>query len=120
MDNVFKFWRVVMPHIRLRGLSSEQITNLNVPLIKELSAITESPENHFTFEHVQTNFFVEGKLSKGEPFIEVLWFARDQQVQDACAKVITNKIKMLTPDKDVTVIFIELSKISYYENGEHF
>lgn len=109
-----------MPHIRLRGLNSEQISNLNTQLVKELSKITESPEDHFTVEHIQTNFFNDGKVSKGWPFVEVLWFARDQKIQDECAKAITNRIKGIVPDKDVTVIFVELSKTGYYENGEHF
>lgn len=109
-----------MPHIRLRGLSSGRVPDLNVSLIKELSKAVGSPVDHFTFEHVQTNYFVDGKPVEGEPFVEVLWFARDQQTQDACAKMITSTIKTLIPDKDITIIFIELTKTGYYENGEHF
>lgn len=109
-----------MPHIRLRGLSTENVIQLNVPLVKELSQIIGTPEEHFTFEHVQTNFFEQGKVTKGYPYIEMLWFFRNQEIQDACAKIITSRVKGLIPDQDVAVVFTELSKTGYYENGKHF
>jgi hypothetical protein len=109
-----------MPHIRLRGLTSDHAQKLNAPLVKELSQIIGSPEDHFTMELVPTNFFVRGKQTSGSPFAEVLWFARDSEIQKACAESITKKIKNLTPDQDVVVVFLELSKANYYENGEHF
>jgi hypothetical protein len=109
-----------MPHIRLRGLNSDHVSKLNPALVKELSQIVGSPEDHFTFEHVKTDFYAQGKLVSGTPFVEVHWFPRDKNIQDACAKAITDKIKNLDPDLDVTVVFLELTPTRYYENGKHF
>lgn len=109
-----------MPHIRLRGLSVDHTQKINAPLVKELSEIIGSPEDHFTFELVKTEFFVQGKVVSGNPFVEVLWFPRDQKIKDGCAKVITEKIKALGPEQDITIVFIEVSKKDYYENGKQF
>jgi hypothetical protein len=54
------------------------------------------------------------------PFIEVLWFARSSEIQDHSAKIITEAVKQVTASTDVVVVFFELAKNSYYENGAHF
>lgn len=109
-----------MPHIRLRGLASDHVQKINTSLVKELSKIIGSLEDHFTFEYVSTQFFAAGKIVSGNPFIEVLWFPRPKEIQDACSKIITDKVKALVPNEDVTVLFIEVSRTGYYENGKQF
>lgn len=76
--------------------------------------------DNFTFELVQTQFFSAGAATESYPFIEVLWFARSQKVQDECAGIITRQLKQLGHYDDVVVVFQVLPKESYYENGVHF
>ncbi|MNK06306.1 hypothetical protein D3C87_242010 [compost metagenome] len=109
-----------MPHIRMRGLKIEQVQTLSLELAAPLAEAMETDIDNFTFESVQTLFFSQGQENPGYPFVEVLWFARSQEVQDTCAKIITGKIQSLQAYEYVTVVFQVLNKNSYYENGKHF
>ena len=109
-----------MPHIRMRAITPEQAATLSSNLPSDLSQIIQTPIDNFTFELIETRFFEKGSISKAYPFIEVLWFARPQEVQDACARLITDKVKALVPENDVAVVFTVLNANAYYENGSHF
>jgi hypothetical protein len=76
--------------------------------------------DNFTFERVETVYYSEGRVVDSFPFVEVLWFARSQAIQDQCAQIITERVKALVPSLDVVVVFMVLPKESYYENGLHF
>lgn len=75
------------------------------------------PIDHFTVEHITSTF-----VYNSYPFIEVLWFHRGQEKQDEIAKVITSSVREMTenPDSDVAVVFQELQKQNYYDNGVHY
>lgn len=103
-----------MPHIRMRALSQEQAQKLSTTLVKGLSDLTKSPIDNFTLELVSTQYFTDSY-----PFVEVLWFSRPQEMQDQCAKFITEQIKAID-SRDVTVVFQILTATAYYENGKHF
>ena len=109
-----------MPHIRMRAVTTEQAAALSSTLAQDLAQIIQTPVDNFTFELVETQFFENGAPSKAYPFIEVLWFARSQNVQDASARLITDKVKALIPEDDVVVVFTILKASAYYENGNHF
>lgn len=110
-----------MPHIRMRALSEDHVAKLSGILAQDLAAAANTPEDNFTFERIDTQFFLKGKATKSFPFIEVLWFARPQEDKNACARIITEHVKELVgKEEDVVVVFKELAKESYYENGKHF
>lgn len=109
-----------MPHIRMRAIETEQAAKISQVLLKELSAATKAAEENFTFELIETTFFADGKKTRSYPFIEVYWFDRPQEMQDQCAKIITNRVKEIANPEDVIVVFNKLSKTDYYENGSHF
>jgi hypothetical protein len=109
-----------MPHLRFRALKPEHVEKLSVTLATDLAKAASAPEDHFTFEFVPTQFYVKGLSSESDPFIEVLWFPRTPEIQDRCARIITDQIKALGPYENVIVVFHELSKPHYYENGTHF
>lgn len=109
-----------MPHLRLRALKPEQVQQLSLQLCQDLAKAVGSPEDHFTFELVSTQYFFNGKATVSSPFVEVLWFERPQDVQDQCARLITEKIKSMTKSEEVVVVFSSLAKTAYYENGSHF
>ena len=108
-----------MPHIRVRGITENTILKLSTTSAKLAEIIETTPDN-FTFELVQTKFFENGKSSKGYPFIEVLWFARTQEMKNKLAECLTDIIKSLETHDYITVIFRDLETDSYFENGEHF
>lgn len=109
-----------MPHIRLRALKKEYVKTLSEILIQDLALTINTAADNFTFEWIGSEFFHDGKETPSYPFIEVLWFARPQEIQDQTAKIITEKVKDLTRSQDVVVVFQVLEKPAYYENGEHF
>ncbi|KHD87206.1 MAG: pseudouridine synthase [Bdellovibrio sp. ArHS] len=109
-----------MPHIRTRAIKTEVVSQMSKELPKLLAAEMNTAEDNFTFEAVSTQFFNQGVTEESYPFVEVLWFARSQEVQDRCAQILTEKIKELTPAPDVVVVFQVLEKNAYYENGKHF
>lgn len=109
-----------MPHLRFRALNQEQTQKLSQDLLPELAQIVNTAEDNFTFELVDTQFFYKGKTTESFPFVEVFWFERPQEVQDKVATFITDKVKSFSKADDVVVVFTELKKSSYYENGKHF
>ncbi|MGE5086146.1 MAG: DUF1904 domain-containing protein [Bacillota bacterium] len=108
-----------MPHIRFRALNSEQVATLSKTLLTDLASIIQTSEDNFTFELVQTQFFTQGQVSDGYPFVEVLWFERTPEVQQRVATLITENIKELIAT-DVAVVFQPLLQTNYFENGQHF
>ena len=109
-----------MPHLRIRAVDLEHVRALSETLAPELATAMNTEIDNFTFEAIPTEFFFNGHAANGYPFVEVLWFARPQAVQDYSARIITQQIKQLTQAPDVVVVFVALSRESYYENGEHF
>ena len=109
-----------MPHIRMRAVKKEHVQELSASLAKELAPAMKTAIDNFTFELVQTQFFSSGQETVYYPFVEVLWFARSQEVQDECASIITRQIKKIGRYEDVVVVFHVLLQESYYENGIHF
>lgn len=109
-----------MPHIRIRALPLHQVQQLSATLPGPLSDIMKISADHFTLESIAATFYTQGKPTISFPFIEVLWFARAPEIQDKCAKVITDQVKALTQADDVVVVFKALQKEAYYENGVHF
>jgi phenylpyruvate tautomerase PptA (4-oxalocrotonate tautomerase family) len=94
---------------------------LSKSLIDELQPYMSCPREDFTFEAIDTRFFHEGSASEAYPFVEVLWFDRGQEKQDAIAQVITLQVReALGEDLDVAVIFNALTPSAYYDNGEHY
>lgn len=108
-----------MPHIRVRGMELEQLKKVSKEMIDDLQSIIECPRDYFTLEYIHSTFIFDGEVSKGYPFIEVLWFDRGQEVQDRAASSITDRVKKFGYE-DVCVIFTDLPKHKYYENGQHF
>lgn len=110
-----------MPHLRFRAVEPHIVEILSKPLIDQLQPYMDCPREDFTFEYVETTFFHEGSRSQAYPFVEVLWFDRGQDKQDAVARLITVQLReALGEDVDVAVIFTALAPHAYYDNGEHY
>jgi hypothetical protein len=109
-----------MPHLRFREIPTSLIEKLSETLPAPLAKVMQTSEDNFTFELIPTQFFSSGKNSPGNPFVEVLWFKRTQDIQDRSATIITESLRKVYPTADITLVFIELHPHCYYENGQHF
>lgn len=112
-----------MPHLRIRALSESAVKDLSRTLPKELSKILNTSEDNFTVEKVATTFYRNGESvaeGQGDPMIEFLWFERGVDVRDAAAKKVTELVRPHTKSEYIAVVFFNLPKDQYYENGEKF
>ncbi|WP_055666953.1 DUF1904 domain-containing protein [Desnuesiella massiliensis] len=108
-----------MPALKFKGIEVEKLRFASKELIDELEQLLQCPRSYFTLEVIQSIFVRDGELVKGSPVVEVAWFDRGQETQDEAAKVITKHVNAMGY-KEVDVIFMNLEKNKYYENGEHF
>lgn len=112
-----------MPHIRIRSLTEDHVRKLSQTLPKELSLIMQTSEDNFTTEKVQTTFYRHGEIVRdghGDPMVEVHWFDRGEVVKHLAAAKITELVKSCTHADYIAVIFFDLPKENYFENGQHF
>lgn len=110
-----------MPHLRFRAVEPQTVQTLSKSLIDSLQPLMDCPREDFTFEYIYTTFYHEGEVSSAYPFVEVLWFDRGQEIQDAVATTITAQVRgIIGEDVDVAVIFSALNAKGYYDNGEHY
>lgn len=109
-----------MPHIRCRGMHETQVRELSLTLPGALGPLMKTEESHFTIEKIQSIYFREGQITDGDPFIEVFWFARSKEIQNASADWITQEVRRLTQAEDIQIVFQVYEKSNYYENGNHF
>ncbi|MCW8332327.1 DUF1904 domain-containing protein [Vibrio paucivorans] len=110
-----------MPHLRFRAVEPQTVQALSSSLVDSLQPHMDCPREDFTFEYIYSTFFHDGEVSSAYPFVEVLWFDRGQETQDAVASIITHQVRgIIGEDVDVAVIFTALDAKGYYDNGEHY
>lgn len=112
-----------MPHLRIRSLNETAVKALSVTLPRELSKILNTPEDNFTVEKIATTFYRQGTAiteEQGDPMIEFLWFERGAEVRDAAAKKVTGLVRGHTASEYIAVVFINIPKDNYFENGKSF
>nr|WP_312292339.1 DUF1904 family protein [Clostridium chromiireducens] len=108
-----------MPVLRLRSVDENKACAISKALIDELQELLQCPRDYFSIELVQSKFIADGEFALGYPMVDVSLFDRGQEVQDTAAKIITKYINSIGYES-VDVIFHNLEKSRYYENGEHF
>lgn len=110
-----------MPHLRIRALSDSAVKDLSLSLPQELAKILNTPEDNFTIEKIATTFYRQGQVvTEADPMVEFLWFERGVEVRDAAAKKVTELVRPHTKSEFIAVVFVDLPKESYYENGVKF
>ncbi len=101
-------------------MNDSAVASLSCALPKTLASLLHTTEDNFTVEKVATQVYRDGEIVDGDPMIEVLWFDRGRDTQDAAAKAITEIAKRHTSSEFIAVVFTALPKTAYYENGTHF
>lgn len=107
-----------MPHIMIKGMKVVEVQRISKPLLDELEVIIDCPREYFTLEVQETHFIIEGEVVDKDPFVQINWFDRGQEVQDKTAIAITNHINS-AGYKQVELFFTILERNKYYENGTH-
>lgn len=108
-----------MPHLRFRSVKVETVQKISQQS-SELASLIQTSADNFTFELISTQFFETGKSANSYPFVEVLWFSRSQELKQKTADFLTEKIKTFEEASDVCVVFNEIKKENYFENGKSF
>lgn len=120
-----------MPNFKVTGLNTETVKKLSFDLSESLSKIIDCPVDWITFSMGATDencIFCNGQLLKDTIFVYVEWFDRGLDIKNKVAEIINNGIFDLNKGKSkeietietVDIIFVNLEKGDYYENGESF
>ena len=109
-----------MPHIRIRGVKNEVVQKFSDGMNDELAKVMQTSPDNFTVEAIQTQFFNRGQADAGYPFVEVFWFERTPEIKEQAARYITDRLRAITGAPDIAVVFREIEKTDYFENGSHF
>lgn len=112
-----------MPHIRIRAMTESQVKNLSQVLPQELSKLMNTPEDNFTVEKIPTVFYRAGAVvpdGEGDPMIQIHWFDRGAEMKSAAAQKVTELVRGVSKSEYIAVVFFDLPKTNYFENGTHF
>ncbi|MFM4718806.1 DUF1904 family protein [Aeromonas bivalvium] len=110
-----------MPHLRFRAVDVEVLQRISAPLVEDLCALTGGKPEFVTLESLGSRFVRDGQPEAGNPFVELLWFARPQGVQDEAAALITRHLKQALGEQTYVVVQVmAIDKSAYYSNGEHY
>ena len=108
-----------MPHIRCRGMQRDTVVAISETLVEQLAELTKAPAAHFTIEYIPAEFIATRFGGWAYPFIELFWFDRGQEMQDAAVRLITSIVKSKL-EADVAVVVQPLQRTNYYDNGQHY
>jgi len=108
-----------MPHIRCRGMQRDIVVAISETLVEQLAELTKAPAAHFTIEYIPAEFIATRFGGQAYPFIELFWFDRGQEMQDAAAQLITSIVKSKL-EMDVAVVVQPIQRTNYYDNGQHY
>ncbi|WP_316674199.1 DUF1904 family protein [uncultured Tolumonas sp.] len=108
-----------MPHIRCRGMQRDLVVAISETLVEQLAELTKAPAAHFTIEYIPAEFIATRFGGQAYPFIELFWFDRGQEMQDAAVRLITSIVKSKL-EADVAVVVQPLQRTNYYDNGQHY
>ena len=108
-----------MPHIRCRGMQRDLVVAISETLVEQLAELTKAPAAHFTIEYIPAEFIATRFGGQAYPFIELFWFDRGQEMQDAAVHLITSIVKSKL-EAYVAVVVQPLQRTNYYDNGQHY
>lgn len=108
-----------MPHLDLKNIERNKVKQLCKDLTPQLAQEIDCPEDWITFSHIESQTFVQGVENDEIVLVNIQWFSRSQEVQDKVASIVHDEV-IETGAKEVVIIFNDLKKESYYEEGKHF
>ena len=108
-----------MPRLTTYALDLDIVQKISTDLIKETATLIGCPDEYVTLQVNQDVFLRAGQIVKGDPYIEVCMFEREQEKEDQLALLLTDLFKRYGI-AGVDIYLTHLSRRRYYENGEHF
>ena len=110
-----------MPHIRCRGMKRDDVVAISETLVEQLADLIRAPAAHFTIEYIPSEFIATRFGGQAYPFIELFWFDRGQEIQNAAAQLITSVFKATVGYKgEVAVVIQPIPRTAYYDDGQHY
>lgn len=108
-----------MPFFRFHCVDRERLAPVSGRMIDQIVEAVGCPREHIVLEVISSDYIFDGEIQAGWPFVEVSWFKRPLQQQDAVAKIVNNVLKE-AGYANADVYFEYLEERNYYENGEHY
>lgn len=115
-----------MPNIKTTGFMTAEVQMLSKMATEELAKAIDCPADWITFIAETTDrdvIFCNGDVVRDTIFMQVEWFDRGQEVKTLVAKILSDCTVKLREDVQtdyVDILFIDMEKMNYYENGSHF
>lgn len=103
-----------MPQIIVKGLDDAQMCALSTPLLDRLADAIGCPADWLVLEQNHATFYGRGEKTPGFPIVEVQWYDRPAEVQEAVAQIIKEELFALGFTL-VQVIFVRLAEEIFYE-----
>lgn len=110
-----------MPHLRFRAVSVDTLQQISTPLLADLCVLTGGKPEFVTMECIDSHWVRGGVIEAGFPFVELVWFERPQELQDAAAALITRHLKAALGEQTYVVVqVLPIVKSHYYSDGQHY
>lgn len=116
-----------MPNMKCSGFEVDQVRELSGEVSETLAKVIECPIDWITFAVTSSDkeLFCNGQQLQNEVFVDVEWFDRGTEIKDKVASIITQGVRTIGKKgnlvfENITVVFTDLKKTDYYENGKHF
>lgn len=117
-----------MPNIKISHLETKYVKRLSQQHTEQLANLIECPLDWLTFcvQSVENvSLFCEGKPIHDTVSVHVEWFDRGQDIKQKVATYLTKAILSLNETEKhqieyVNIIFVDLKKSDFFENGTSF
>lgn len=109
-----------MPYVRCKGLTPYQMQQLSLECEGPLAEILKCDPEALFLEHSPLQRYSKGACISGHPVLEFHMFDRGPETRQAAANYMTQLLQKLTNSEFIDIVFYDLPKTHYFENGQHF
>lgn len=103
-----------MPQLIFKGCKEQEVCELSRTLPPKLAAVSDTPEDYFTFECQLSRYYSAGKETNLYPLIEIQQFRRPDDVQKEMASCVAEAVHQLGYDL-CEVYFLIIGDKDYHE-----
>lgn len=108
-----------MPFLRFHFVEASRLAGVSRQMTDRVQQAIGCPREHIVLEILHSCVVADAQIKHGEwPLVEIDYFERPREVQDAVAKIIYECL-VIAGYADSDVHFRYLTPGNYYENGQH-
>lgn len=107
-----------MPQFKIRYVAEELLKERAGRLLDRLAAAVGCDRSWLKLELEQTRRFGDGGPENSEPYVEVHWFDRPEDIRQKVAAILADELR--GDAEYVAVEFAVIPPDGYYENGRRF